>query len=62
MAQTNKVVAYIHVFFSEKWFFFYIIIRRLVNFKLCQMAAIIKLGKISVKYDVLKGRSNAKWV
>lgn len=62
MAQTNKVVAYIRVFFSEKWGFFYIIIRRLVNFKLCQMAAIIKLGKISVKYDVLKGRSNAKWV
>lgn len=61
MAQTNKVVAYIRVFFSKKWFF-YIIIRRLVNFKLCQMAAIIKLGKISVKYDVLKGRSNAKWV
>lgn len=62
MAQTNKVVAYIRVFFSEKWFFFYIIICRLVNFKLCQMAAIIKLGKISVKYNVLKGRSNAKWV
>lgn len=61
MAQTNKVVAYIRVFFSEKCFF-YIIIRRLVNFKLCQMAAIIKLSKISVKYNVLKGRSNAKWV
>lgn len=57
MAQTNKVVAYIRVFFSEKWFFLYY-----HNFKLCQMAAIIKLGKISVKYNVLKGRSNAKWV
>lgn len=41
---------------------FNIIIREFVNFKLCQLAAKIKLGEISVTYNALKGRSNGKWV
>lgn len=59
--QTNKLVAYTCVF-SMKSRVFNIIIREFVNFKLCQLAAKIKLGEISVTYNALKGRSNGKWV
>lgn len=59
--QTNKLVAYTCVF-SMKSRVFNIIIREFVNFKLCQLAAKIKLGEIPVTYNALKGRSNGKWV